>query len=1142
LNLFADPSSLWRVPPSDGRTAVRSALIAMWIVRLALRQPYTVAVMSFVLLLMGWLAMRSMPVDIFPVIDIPVVAVVWNYNGFSAQDMESRIVLLSERNLSATVNGISRIESESIPGVGLIKIFFQPGIDIGNAIAQITSSSQTALRAMPPGVTPPYVVQSNASSVPVAQLTLASETLPEQQISDYGQNFIRLQLFTIPGLATPSPYGGKVREITVDVDPQALSGKGLSAEDVLSALLSSNLLIPAGTARIGDRDYNVAMNSSPSDVADFNNIPVKVVNGAAVLIGDVAKVRDGFAEQENIVRIDGRRAAYLTILKKADASTLAVVDAAKEMIPRIRAVAPQGLQVRLDFDQSIFVRAAVESVVREALIAAVLVSAMILLFVGSWRSVLIAVTSIPLSIAVAVIVLHATGNGFNVMTLGGLSLSIGLLVDNAIVTVENVHRNLGLGKPLTVAILDAAAQISTPLIVATLAICIVFFPVVLLVGPARFLFIPMAIAVVSAVAASWLLSRTLVKTLSRMLLSAEVHAAASPATEPPGARTEIAAIAPPAVESVYDEPAEPGPVARLGRRFNDARDRWFARFQEGYGRFVELLIVHRRFTLGGVVVLIVATLFLPSIIGTDFFPSTDAGMMKIHFRAPSGTRIEQTEQLVAQAEQTIRRIVPPADVQTINSTIGVPQPLNLAFVPTDNVSEMDAEILVALNREHKPTDGYVQQIRHALQSEFPGSAIYFQTADIVGQVLNFGLSAPIDVQIMYPDLNRAYITARTLRDAISEVPGATDVTIKQTLDYPTLMVNVDRERAAQLGLSQRDVANSMLVSLSSSAVVSPTYYISPTNHVNYLVAVEVPLPQMTSTRDLMNTPITRFGGSSLEQHLVPSGRTTNPIPHAPTQTLDNVAQVTPTVVPDVINHYTVARVLDVTASVSGRDLGAVVEGINTRIARLGKLPPGMYITVRGQGEVMNQAFSSLALGFVVAILLVYFLMVVLFQSWLDPLIIMAAIPGAIVGILWILVFTHTTINVVSLMGSIMAVGIGVSNSILVVTFAHDLRVERRISGAAAAIEAGKTRLRPVLMTALAMILGMIPTAIGMGEGSSQNAPLGRAVIGGLVMATVFTLCIVPVVYSLVRRPVPERFSLEERFKAEEQGLAYDEGL
>jgi multidrug efflux pump subunit AcrB len=625
-----------------------------------------------------------------------------------------------------------------------------------------------------------------------------------------------------------------------------------------------------------------------------------------------------------------------------------------------------------------------------------------------------------------------------------------------------------------------------------------------------------------------------------MLLGAELHDHPDGAHHAAGADQAAAgAVAPPA-DSAGTPRAGEGPLARWGRRFNEARDGAFERFQQRYAAFVELLIVHRRFTLTAVVVLVLSSLVLPAIIGTDFFPSTDAGMMKIHFRAPSGTRIEQTERLVSQAEQTIRRIVPADELETVNSTIGVPQPLNLAFVPTDNVSEMDAEILVALSKEHHPTAEYVAQIRRALTTQFPGSAVYFQTADIVGQVLNFGLSAPIDVQIMYPDLNRAYVTARTLRDAMSEVPGAADVTIKQTLDYPTLFVNVDRQRAAQLGLSQRDVANSMLVSLSSSAVVSPTYYINPENQVNYLVAVEVPLPRMTSTRDLLNTPITRFG-VALDQRIIPARRTTDPVPRDPVQTLDNIAQVSPVAVPDVINHYTVARVLDVTASVSGRDLGAVVAGINQKIAALGPIPPGMYITVRGQGEVMHSAFSSLALGFVVAILLVYYLMVVLFQSWIDPLIIMAAIPGAIVGILWILVLTHTTINVVSLMGSIMAVGIGVSNSILVVTFAHDLRVERGISAAAAAVEAGMTRLRPVLMTALAMILGMLPTAIGVGEGSSQNAPLGRAVIGGLVMATVFTLCIVPVVYSLVRRPTPERFALEERFKAEEKGLIYDEG-
>jgi multidrug efflux pump subunit AcrB len=1087
----------------------------MWLVRLALRQPYTVAILSFVLVLMGWLAARSMLVDIFPVIDIPVVAVVWTYPGLSAQDMESRVVLLSERGLSSTVNGIERIESESIPGIGLLRVYFQPGTSIGSAIAQIASSSATSLRRMPRGIQPPYVVQSNAASVPVAQLTLSSSTLPEEQISDYGQNFIRLRLFTIPGLATPAPYGGKTREITVDVDPGALASKGLSAEDVVTALQSSNVFIPAGTARIGTREYNVALNSSPSSVADFNQIPVKVVNGVPVTIGDVGHVRDGFAEQTNIVRVDGRRAAYLTILKKADASTLAVVEATKEMIPKIREVAPNGLDVRLDFDQSRFVRAAITSVVREALIASVLVGLMILAFLGSWRSVVIACASIPLAIAAAIIGLKLTGNTFNIMTLGGLSLSIGLLVDNATITVENVHRNRALGKPLTVAILDAAAQISTPVIVATLAICIVFFPVLLLTGPARFLFIPMALAVVIAMLASYLLSRTLVKTLSRMLLADEpVH----------GAEGEAHAAA-----------AASGPIARFAARFNAARDRRFAVFQDAYGRFVALLIAYRAFSLTVTGALLLITLLLPGIIGTDFFPSTDAGMMKLHFRAPSGTRIEHTEDLVAQAEARIREIVPTAELQTINSTIGVSNSLSLAYVPTNSVSGMDADILVALKPGHHPTEMYVQRIRRALQEEFPGSMIYFQTADIVGQVLNFGLPAPVDVQIRYPDLARAYTVARTLRDRLREVPGAADVNIKQVIDYPTLFLDVDRERAARLGLSQRDVANSMLVSLASSALVAPSFYINPTNSVNYLVAVEVPLAKLASSQQLLATPVTP-GSAQLDQQV--ALRPTD-APHAPVETLDNIAQMSPMAAADEIDHYTVARVLDVTASVEGRDLGSVVRDISRTVAGLGTLPPGMSVTVRGQGEVMDEAFSSLGLGFAVAVILVYCLMVVLFQSWIDPLIIMAAVPGAVIGILWTLALTHTTINVVSLMGSIMAVGIAVSNSILVVTFAHDLRIENHLSATAAAIEAGKTRLRPVLMTALAMILGMLPTAIGMGEGGEQNAPLGRAVIGGLAMATVVTLCVVPVCYSLLRRPVPEKHFLEERFRAEEQGREFD---
>ncbi len=1094
-------------------------------VRFALRQPYTVAVACGVLLLMAVLAGQRMAVDIFPLIDIPVVAVVWTYPGMMPRDMESRVVLLSERNLSSTVDGISRIESQSETGVGLVKIFFQPGTNIGNAIAQIVSSSQTAIKAMPPGITPPYVVQSNASNVPVAQLTLTSETMPEQNIADYGQNFIRLRLFTIPGLATPQPYGGKTREITIDVDPAALNSKGLAATDVLAALQQSNIILPAGTARIGTREYDVAMNSSPSSIEAFNQIPIKVVNGAVVSVGDVARVRNGFAEQTNIVRVDGRRAAYLTILKKADASTLAVVEATKQMIPEIRSVAPAGFNLRLDFDQSRFVRAAISGVMHEAITSAVLVALMILAFLGSWRSVLIACISIPLAMATSVIGLNATGNSFNIMTLGGLSLSIGLLVDNAIVTIENVHRNRAMGKPLTVAILDALQQIATPAIVATLAVCVVFFPVVLLEGPARFLFIPIALAVVIAMLASYVLSRTLVPTLSRMMLGAE------PVHDPEGVDTGDGVAHPPPLA------AEAGPLARFGHAFNNTRDHYFARFQNAYARVLTVLILHRRFTLGVFGAILVASLGLFGVTGQDFFPSTDAGIMKLHYRAPSGTRIEQTEALVSQIERRIRQLVPAAELATINSTIGIPGSLNLAFVPTNNASGMDAEILVALKPGHRPTEGYVRELRTTLNREFPGSTVYFQTADIVGQVLNFGLPAPIDVQIQYPDLDRAYAMARTLRDRMREVPGAADVTIKQVLDYPTLFLEVDRQRAAELGITQRDAASSMLISLASSGLVSPSYFVNPANQVNYLVAVEVPLPKMTSTADVLATPVTAAG--RLTQS-VPAWAATNPQPRAPVQTLDNIAHMTTTAQPAEIDHYTVARVLDITANVEGRDLGSVVDGVQRTVSALGTLPAGMHVTVRGQGTVMHQAFSSLGLGFVVAVVLVFALMAVLFQSWIDPLIIMGTVPGAVVGILWMLVATGTTINIESLLGAIMAVGIAVANSILVVSFANDQRVEHSLEAAQAAIEAGKTRLRPVLMTAGAMILGMLPMAIGSGEGGEQNAPLGRAVIGGLGMATVVTLLIVPVLYTVLARKLPGAYRVEQRFQAESQGLAYHE--
>jgi multidrug efflux pump subunit AcrB len=1077
----------------------------MWIVELALRRPYTVAVMSILILVMGILSASRMVVDIFPAIDIPVVAVVWAYPGLPAEDMERRVVLISERGFSSTVNGIERIESNSIPGVGLMKIYFQPGTDIGAAIAQISSVSSTILRIAPPGMTPPNVIQFNASNVPVAQLTAQSDRLPEEKIFDYGLNFIRVRLFTIPGLSTPAPFGGKSRQINVDVSPPALAAKGLSVGDVVAALQASNVILPAGTARIGAREYNVLMNSSPTVVEQFANIPIKVVDGRQVLIGDVGRVSDAFADQTNIVHVNGRRATYLAILKHADASTLAVVDATRDTLPLIKATAPEGLELKIDFDQSLFVRGAIKSVLREAVISSVLVSLMIGLFLGSWRSMVIVCTSIPLAIFSAVIGLHLTGHTINIMTLGGLALAIGMLVDDATVEVENIHRNRMLGTPLTRAILDGASQIAVPAIVATLSICIVFFPVVLLVGPAKFLFTPLALAVVLAMLASYLLSRTLVPTLARLLMVSEHHGELKP---------------------------DASWWTRLAHGFNAARDRGFDRFQAGYARVLALLLHHRLFAVSIASLVAVASLALAFVVGTDFFPSVDAGIMKLHFRAPAGTRIEVTEKLVLQVEEKIREITN-GDFATINDMIGLPINYNLAFVQTDNIGSMDADILIALKEHHKPTRYYMERIRKELAASFPDSSFYFQPADIVSQVLNFGLSAPIDVQVEGMSLEKDYEVARRVRDVLRTIPGAADVHIAQVLDYPTLKVDVDRQRAAQLGLSQRDVAQDLLISLSSSSLFSPSYFLNPANNVNYTVVVKTPLQNVKSVPNLLNTPLTPPAGNILQSG---GAISTALVPGAPTETLANVSVLHPEVRPEQVTHYTVQRVIDVAAGLEGRDLGAVASDIEKQLAPIRRdLPKGMRITVRGQNQVMNESFRSLGLGLILAVLLVYCLMVVLYQSWIDPLIIIMAVPGALVGILWMLALTHTTVNVESLMGSIMAVGIAVSNSILLVNFANDLRVEQNSDPVTAALEAGKTRLRPVLMTALAMIIGMIPMALALGEAGEQNAPLGRAVIGGLLMATFVTLFVVPVVYSLLRKQPPTKHMLEERFRREKAG-------
>jgi len=1068
----------------------------MWIVRLALRRPYTIAVFSFVILLLGTLSITRMRADIFPTIDIPVVLVVWNYPGMTADDMEKRVTFLSERAYSTTVDGISRIESQTISGTSVLKLYFEPGADIGGAIAQVGSVSSTATRSMPPGMQPPAIVRYNASNVPVAQLTVSSPTLNEQQLFDYGVNFIRLRLFTVPGLATPAPYGGKQRQIMVDVDPGATTSHGLSAQDVVNALLQSNLTQPAGSARMGTTEYDVALNNSPDVIADFNKMPIKSVGGAMVFLGDVAKVHDGFAVQNNIVRVNGQRATYLAVLKKASASTLAVVDATKDLIPTIKAAAPEGMEIKLDFDQSTFVRAAISGVLHEAVVSSALVSLMILFFLGSWRSVVIVSTSIPLAIFSALIGLFLTGQTLNIMTLGGLALAIGMLVDDATVEVENIHRNRHLGKPLTVAILDGAQQIATPALAATLTICIVFFPVVMLTGPAKFLFVPLALSVVFSMMASYLLSRTLVPTLARMFMDKE-------SLHPDG-------------DGLWD-------------RFNRARDRGFDRFQAAYTRLLAVVLEHRAFTMGIGIVIVAATLPLGRLVGMDFFPQVDAGQMRLHVRAPSGTRIEETEQILTRVEQTLRDVIPPKDLANINDNIGLPIFYNLAFVQTDSVGGQDADVLVSLRPGHAPTAMYQNKLRAEFAQRFPGMHLYFQPADIISQVLNFGLSAPLDIEVEGRDMDKSMEVAKVLQAKIRAIPGVVDVRIPQLFDHPGLQVDVDRERAAQMGLQQRDVSANLLTSLSSSSLVSPSFWVSPQNGVNYTVVVQTPIDRVSSVSELRGMPLTT-GNHDITTAGGTPGAADDSSGVSPY--LGSISQVRPVQTKSLVSHDTVQRIVEVQAGVEGRDLGSVASDIKRVMGEMKDLPPNTKLNLRGQSESMNSSFFSLGTGLILAAVLVYVLMVVLYQSWLDPFIIMFAVPGALSGVLWMLAITHTTLNVESLMGAIMAVGVAVSNSILLVNFANEVRAEHDIGPLEAALEAGKTRLRPVLMTALAMILGMIPMALGTGEGGEQNAPLGRAVIGGLLVATVVTLFIVPLIYSLLRKKAPTKHKLDEKFDAE----------
>ncbi len=1086
----------------------------MWIVTLALRRPYTFVVMALLILVLGIVAIRSTPTDIFPKIDIPVVSIIWQYNGLPPAQFEKYITTFSEYTVSSGVSDVRAIESQTVNGAAIIKIFFQPEVDIGNAMAQATALSQTILRRMPPGTIPPLIVQYDASSVPILQLLLASDKLSEAQLYDFGLYRVRQAIAPVRGSRLPLPYGGKPRQIMVDLDPQALMAKGITPMEVNQALAAANLSLPTGSAKIGATDYIVGLNSNPEDIGALNEVPIKGVNGSTVYVRDVANVRDGFGVQTNIVRSDGRRAALLTVLKAGNASTLEVVQGIKDALPALRATFPD-IELTELFDQSVFVRAAVDGVVLEGAIAALLTATMILLFLGSWRSTLIVTTSIPLSILASLCILSLTGETLNIMTLGGLALAVGILVDDATVAIENIHRHLETGKPLEQAIIEGAQQIAVPAFVSTLAICIVFVSVVFLTGPAKYLFTPLALAVVYAMLASYVLSRTLVPVLAKYLLRHEVHGV--PPTLPP-ARAR----------------SGPGLFSRIHGGFEHG----YEGLRTRYIRTLDWSLRNRVAVFGLFGLVGAASLVVVPFIGRDFFPLVDAGQMRMHVTAPAGTRLEETEQIFSQVEEAIREIIPAEELATVMDNIGLPQPVNMAFTDTPTISSADGEILIALGRNRtRSTPEYIAILREELPKRFPQLSFFFQPADIVNQILNFGLPAPVDVQIAGSN-PRIYSIARELEQKIRDVPGTADVHLHQVMDAPALQVNVDRTRAAELGLTQRDVANNLLIALSSSSVVTFNLWPDPRSGVNYPIAVQTPQHLLTTIDDVMSTQLPGRGQVSM-------------------QLLSNVASVERREVPAVISHYDVQPVFDIFANVQGTDLGTVSDRLDQVIAEYlppglpswkraicpgqpgrltawlcrvpqvtgpdgkavePKLPPGTKLTVRGQVDSMNTAFVRMGLGMLFAVLLVYFLMVVNFQSWTDPLIIITALPGALCGIAWMLLLTQTTFSVPSLMGAIMCLGVATANSILLVSFANEqLRAGK--SPHEAALAAGFTRLRPVLMTASAMMIGMVPMALGLGEGGEQNAPLGRAVIGGLIFATFSTLLFVPLVFTLVRERI-----------------------
>jgi CzcA family heavy metal efflux pump len=1038
----------------------------MWIVALALRRPYTFVVMALVLLILTPIVILRTPVDIFPDINIPVISVVWNYGGFAPSEMADRIVTNSERGITVTVNDIEHMESQSVNGVGVIKIFFQPQANIQTALSQVTAMVQTVVRGLPPGTTPPLVITYSASSTPIVQLGLSSKTLPEQQLFDLGQNFLRTQLATVHGAATPYPYGGKIRQVQVDLDIPRLQANGLSPNDIVSAINSQNLITPSGSAKIGPLEYQVEMNSSPQTIGELNDLPVKTVNGSTIYLRDVAHVRDGFAPQTNIVRQDGVRGTLMSIYKIGSASTLTIVAAVKGILPIAAQSLPKDVTIKPLFDQSLFVRASINGVIREALIAAALTAAMILLFLGDWRPTIVISISIPLSIFVSVILLSVLGETINIMTLGGLALAVGILVDDATVEIENIERNLAQGKEMKQAILDGAAQIAVPAFVSTLCICIVFVPMFFLTGVARFLFVPLAEAVVFAMLASYFLSRTLIPTLVMYVMRGHEHRAEGPRTV----------------------------FGRYQRGFEER----FERFRCGYYQLLETTLGHSKVFAAGFLGFCLLSVGLVFFLGEDFFPSVDAGLMRLHVRARPGLRVEETARLCDEIEKYLHQQIPRDELLTILDNIGLPNSgLNLSYSNSGVIGTSDAELLVGLNPEHHhPTAKYIRTLREELPRRFPGVEFFFQPADIVTQILNFGLPAPIDIQVVGADLEGNYFIAQQIANRIRQVPGAADVHVQQMFTLPTLHLQIDRTKVTQVGMTARDVAQSVLVSLSGSFQTTPNFWLNPKNGVTYSVAVQSPQYRVSSLQDVMEMPVNDPGS-------------------AQPQMLSNLAQVTPTARPAVISHYNVQPVVDVYVSTQGRDLGAVAKDTFEVLKPFEKnLPRGTRIVVRGQVETMKSSFLGLGIGLVMAIVLVYFLIVVNFQSWLDPFIIITALPGALAGICWMLLLTQTRLSVPSLTGAVMCMGVATANSILMISFARD-RMQAGIPAAQAALEAGYTRIRPVLMTALAMIIGMLPMALGMGEGGEQNAPLGRAVIGGLLFATVATLFFVPTIFAMI---------------------------